>query len=248
MKLFDKIITIEELKNIPQTEPIGIIYSSEFGIPPNEIIQYVLSLGGISSISFVPDLSTSDKLEIIKSYLDFANIIYSPMLFEACLTLYKTHKIEKKVKEDILDCTLLTFNELMSIYNKIKPQMVQIDKVLSSIYYLMFFISKFEETDIRKLKSIYPSNFISKEKIPPFIYSLLKNKHFFDVYKYGITYNPIFYTELFEQNYELISKILFSNDNYHLKTMEAMKNNKKLSKSFVNSLTNNSSWISGSIK
>lgn len=243
MKLFDKIITIDNLKSIPREEPIGIIYSSDFGVSSDQIIQYVLSLGGIASISFVPNLKTQDKLEIIKNYLEHADEIYSPMLFDACLTLYKAHKIEKSVNEDILDCTFLTFNEIIDFYKCLLPQIKEIDDVLSSIYYIMFFISKFEVKDIRELKKIYPVEYISKKEIPSFIYSLLKDKDFFDIYKLGIINNPVFYTELFEQNYEFISKILYSNKNYHLKTMLELKHNKNLFESFIKRFTNNTSWI-----
>lgn len=88
------------MKTIPVGQPIGLIYTSDFGIPPADIINYVQSLGGITSLSISPLLPFKEKQTIIKNYLDYGEYINSPTLFNVCLTLFKSYK---SVNEDVLE-------------------------------------------------------------------------------------------------------------------------------------------------
>lgn len=220
MKIFDKIITIDKLNQIPFGEPIGIIYSHNFGLPANEIIPYIISLGGETSLTFATDLLTEEKSIILNDYIDNATEIYSPTLLEAVLNLYK---ISKNVNFTLLDSSFLTNEELYIIYNNLEDKIKPIEQYISAIWYLMFFIVKNKESDLRKLKTIYPADNIRKEETPPIIYNILRSKDFFDLYRYGVIDNPIYYTDLFESKHEILEKILFSKKNYLLETLLSFK-------------------------
>ena len=65
---FDKVLTANDLKTIPVGQPIGLIYTSDFGIPSTDIINYVQSLGGITSLSISPLLPFKEKQTIILQF------------------------------------------------------------------------------------------------------------------------------------------------------------------------------------
>lgn len=216
---FDKVLTANDLKTIPVGQPIGLIYTSDFGIPSTDIINYVQSLGGITSLSISPLLPFKEKQTIIKNYLDYGEYINSPTLFNICLTLFKSHK---NVNEDVLESDFLTFNEIIILTNEFKKELEVIDKFFSSLFYMIYFMSINKLDDCSKAKQFYPADFIKKDVTPDFFKHLLQYPNLFDLYKLGICDNPVFYTDLYELQKDKINKLLLSDKNYLLKTINSL--------------------------
>ena len=226
---FDKVLTTDDLKNIPIGQPIGLIYTSDFGIPSTDIINYVQSLGGITSLSISSLLPFNKKQTIIKNFLDFGEYINSPTLFNVCLTLFKSYK---NVNEDILESDFLTFKEIIVLTNDFKKELEVIDKFFSSLFYMMYFMGTNKLNDCSKAKHFYPAEFIKKDITPDFFKHLLRYPDFFDLYKLGICDNPVFYTDLYEVQKDTVNKLLLSNSNYILKSICSFTDNKNLNKLF----------------
>ena len=222
---FDKVLTANDLKTIPVGQPIGLIYTSDFGIPSADIINYVQSLGGITSLSISPLLPFKEKQTIIKNYLDYGEYINSPTLFSVCLTLFKSYK---NVNEDVLESDFLTFNEIIILTNEFKKELKVIDKFFSSLFYIMYFMGINKLNDCSQAKQFYPADFIKKDITPDFFKHLLQYPNLFDLYKLRICDNPVFYTDLYEFQKDKINKLLLSDKNYLLKTINSLECDKHL--------------------
>lgn len=221
MKIFDKIIKIDDLKNIPINSPIGIIYNSSFGVLPKDILNYVESLGGITNFIIEQNTPYKDKLTIIKNYIQFGNRIYSNQLLNTTLILYLSYK---NVKEEILESNLLTFTEIISATNDLQNLLKNLSKQISSIFVIMLLCAKYKTNDISSLKQYYPPEMITNEEFCGCLIPMLKSKEFIDIYKYGIEHHPYFYTNLFIDEQDNVKKWIFRNDNYLIKGLDILIN------------------------
>ena len=230
IKFFDKALTIKELNTIPVGQPIGLIYTDDFGIPANELINYVQSLGGISSLSISPLISFENKKTILKNYLSYGEYINSPTLFDTSLVLFKSYK---KINEDVLESDFLTFSEIISLTIDFDDYFKKIDNFFSSLFYMIYFMCIKRLNDCTKAKEFYPTECISTESTPDFFKHLLKYQFLFDLYKLGIKDNPIYYTDLYDVHKDEINKLILSKDNYIGNFLMNLSTNKKLHDLFM---------------